>query len=136
MNEPIQSERVEAWFVIPLVRESNKKQPHNALLWGCLRAELYRAAGGETRKRIFLEDVERSKGSWNNPETGKAVQDTSRKYTVIIDRHRADTVLREVLERAANSFDQDEILFLVQGVERSVKRDRTKGFLDGDPEGA
>src|SRR5436190_14701172 len=114
MIASVNEERIETWFVIPLVRNSNKK-PHVALLWGCLRAELYRVAGGEARKRVVLEDVEESSGSWKNPTTSKPVRDKSRKYTVVIERQNAETVLRAVLERAANSFDQDEILFLVQG---------------------
>ena len=35
---------------------------------------------------------------------------------------KANGALRKVLERAANSFDQDEILYMVQGVDRTVKR--------------
>jgi hypothetical protein len=128
-------ERIETWFVIPLVRNSDKKR-HMAPLWGLLRAELYRAAGGEASKRVVLEDVEESPGSWKDPATGKPVRDKSRKYTVVIERQKAETVLRAVLERAANSFDQDEILFLVQGTDRSVKRDHNKGFLEGDPAGS
>ena len=102
----------------------------------CARSFTWRrAAGGESRKRVVLEDMELWPGSWKNPVTGKPVRDTSTKYTVIIEREKADTVLPGVLERAANSFDQEEILFLVQGIDRSVKRDPDKGFLKGDPAG-
>ena len=83
---------------------------------------------------MAIEDVELISGSWRNPKTGASVSDQSRKYTMIIARDSVGA-LRAVLERAANSFDQEEILFMVQGVDKSVKRDPAKGYLKGDPAG-
>lgn len=125
--------RIETWFVIPTVRDSDKKK-HRATLWGLLRAELYEVAGADSWKWVILEELAPTKGSWKNPKTGKPVRDKSRKYTVVVLREKAEEI-REVLFRAANSFDQQEILFMVLGVDRSVKRDPKKGFLKGDPEG-
>ena len=127
-------ERIETWFLIPLVPDSDKTKPHVATIWRFLRAELYDFAGGESSKPVVIEDVELISGSWQNPKTGASVSDQSRKYTMIIARDRVDA-LREVLERAANSFDQEEILFMVLGVEKPVKRDPAKGYLKGDPAG-
>lgn len=62
--------------------------------------------------------------------SGRLVTDESRKYTVLV---REDNVeeLRAVLGRAANSFDQEEILFVVQGVDQSVRRRIEDGLLKG-----
>ena len=42
---------------------------------------------------------------------------------------------RDVVSNSTNSFDQEEILFLVQGLDQSIKRNLRKGFLEGDPAG-
>ena len=90
--------------------------------------------GGESSKPVATEDVELISGSWRDSKTEGTVPDRSRKYTVIIVRDRIDA-LRRVLERAANSFDQEEILFVVQGVDKTVKRDPDKDPLKGDSAG-
>ena len=110
---------------------------HVATLWGLLREEVYQVAGGWSGpKKVIavIEDVEDVPGGWRDPATGKCSEDESRKYTVMIERKKVDE-LREVLARVANSFDQDDILFVVQGEDRSVKREPGKGFLKGDPAG-
>jgi len=135
-------ERIETWCVIPMVRNSAPKAKHRATLWGHFRAEIYEAIGGVSGPTSVMiepaahvmEGYEPVPGGWRNPKTGREETDLSRKYTMIVERSRVDA-LRSVLERAANSFDQEEILFLVQGADRSVKRDPTKGFLKGDPAG-
>jgi hypothetical protein len=124
--------RIETWFVVPIVRNSNR-QAHIAELWSHLRREIYDIAGGFSGpKQVIIEDIESVAGSWRDPATGAEVPDESRKYTVVIAQSRVGA-LREVLERAANSFDQEEILFMVKGEEQSVRRDPSKGFLHGDP---
>jgi len=89
---------------------------------------------GPKRVIALIEDVEPLPGSWRDPATGKSVEDESRKYTVIVGSEKIGE-LRAVLERAANSFDQDEVLFVVQGMDQTVKRDPRKSFLKGDPVG-
>ena len=136
MPDPAPEARIETWFLIPLVRNSDQK-PHVATLWGSLRDEVYAVAGGWSGPKkvvAVIEDVALVPGGWRDPATGKCSEDESRKYTVLIARSQVDK-LSEVLVRAANSFDQEEILFLVQGGDRSVKRDPNKGFLMGDPAG-
>jgi len=136
MVAAIPEARVETWFVIPLVRNSDRR-PHDVALWGLLREEVYEVAGGVSGPRrviALIEDVEPLPGSWRDLATGKPVEDESRKYTVIVAREKLDE-LRAIMERAANSFDQDEVLFVVQGVDQSVKRDPSKGFLKDDPSG-
>ena len=128
--------RIETWFLVPLVRNSDKKK-HVGTLWGALRAEVYQIAGGWSGpKKVIavIEDVDLVPGGWRDKTTGKCSQDQSRKYTVMIERSKIQG-LAEVLVRAANSFDQQEILFVVQGEDHSVRRDPNKGFLKGDPAG-
>ena len=88
---PESGDRIETWFVLPTVRNSDK-QTHRSTMWGLLRAELYAVAGGESWKRVMLEELSPTKGGWKNPATGKAVRDTSRKYTMIVEETKAQTV--------------------------------------------
>jgi hypothetical protein len=136
MPDPVPEARIETWFLIPLVRNSDQK-PHVGTLWGSLRDEVYAVAGGWSGPKkvvAVIEDVALVPGGWRDPATEKCSEDESRKYTVLIAKSQVGK-LSEVLVRAANSFDQEEILFLVQGGDRSVKRDPSKGFLMGDPAG-
>jgi hypothetical protein len=135
MPEPGAEKRIETWFLIPLVRNSDKKA-HAATLWGQLRDEVYQVAGGWSGPTTVtvIKEVEPVPGGWRDPTTGKCSEDESRKYTVLIAKSSVDDLAR-VLGRAANSFDQDEILFVVQGEDHSVKRDIGLGFLKGDPAG-
>ena len=127
-------ERIETWFLIPILRDSDK-QPHRVTLYTALRRELYDVAGGISGPTtVVIENIELVPGSWQDPETGLPSGDESRKYTVIIARSTVP-LLEEVLARAANSFDQKEILFVVQGIDRSVRKDPAKGFLREDPAG-
>lgn len=125
--------RKETWFLIPLVRNSDKRL-HIVTLWSCLRDELYTLAGGWSGPQRVIALIEAVPGGWRDPATGRCSEDESRKYTVLVPASEFGA-LSELLVRAANSFDQDEILFVVQGEDRSVKRDPSKGFLAGDPEG-
>jgi len=136
MPDPGTEARIETWFLIPLVRNSDQKA-HAVTLWGQLRDEVYQVAGGWSGpKRVIavIEDVELVPGGWKDPTTGKCSEDESRRYTVLVAKSNVEE-LASVLARAANSFDQDEILFVVQGEDHSVKRDLGKGFLKGDPAG-
>ena len=107
-------EEIGTWFLIPLVRSSNG-QPHVVELWRCLREEVYGIAGGWTGPESVkvLRKGDPVPGGWRNPKTGAPEEDESRKHTVIVPRSKVGA-LREVLLRAANSFDQKEILFMVQ----------------------
>ncbi len=140
MTDSTPEERYESWFLIPLVRDSDRC-PHSATLWGLLRDEVYAVAAGWSGPTSVVaikesvrvvENVEAVPGGWKDLITGRLTEDESRKYTVLIPRDQVE-VRREVLARAANSFDQAEILFVVRGLDRTVKRDPAKGFLKGDP---
>ena len=127
-------EEIGTWFLIPL-RRSSDDQLHVVELWRCLREEVYAIAGGWTGPESVkvLRKDDPVPGGWRSP-TGAREEDESRKYTVIIPRSHVEA-LREVLLRAANSFDQKEILFMVQEVKQSVRLDPSQGFLKGDPAG-
>src|SRR3989442_684160 len=106
--------RIETWFLIPIRRNSDK-QLHVATLWSNLREEISALAEGLSGPTgvVVIKDVELVEGSWTNPKTGKREEDESRKYTVMLSESKVEN-LRNVLDRAANSFDQDEILFVVR----------------------
>ncbi len=99
------------------------------------RAEIHGVSSGWTgpqrvRRDPLIENVKTLPGGWTEPITGKVVTDESRKYTVLVPEDRIED-LRAVLGRAANSFDQEEILFVARGVERSVRRTAEDGLLAG-----
>lgn len=126
--------RVESWFLIPLVRNADR-QLHAPELWGLLRAEVFAVAHGwtgpeEVRKDPLIESVKTLPGGWTDPLSGRLITDESRKYTVLVSEDNVEE-LRAVLGRAANSFDQEEILFVVQGVDQSVGRRIEDGLLKG-----
>ncbi|MBI4617687.1 MAG: hypothetical protein HY720_29010 [Planctomycetes bacterium] len=125
---------IETWFVIPIRRNSEPKDQHVAMLWGLLRNEVYKAAGGWTGPECtrVIRDLELLPGGWVNPATGKPQDDESRKYTVLVEESKVND-LAQVLARATNSFDQLAILFVVQGEGRNVLQDLEKGYLEGDP---
>ncbi len=125
-------EEIETWFLVPLVRNSDR-QTHAAPLWACLREEVFAIPAGMSGPECWRKD-DPVPGEWRDPKTGERVEDESRKYTIVLRRSRVEA-LRDVLWRAANSFDQEEILFLVRGVKTEVKRDASKGILKGDPAG-
>lgn len=124
-----QDTEVECWFLIPLERNSDRGK-HPPVLWRLLREEICQLFTGWTGpQRILIETVEPVPGGWM-PVPGKVIKDVSRKYTVVIPENRAAD-LQSILERAANSFDQEEILLLVRSVNRSVPRRADAGLLKG-----
>lgn len=129
-------QRIECWFLLPLLRNSDHEL-HPVELWGIFRRnlqELFQGWSGPVdvvKERIrAIQDVSSVPGGWV-PEADKVIEDESRKYTVIIPSSRVEE-LRGLLEKAANSFDQEEILCIVQGIDRSVPKKQSAGFLDGD----
>lgn len=126
--------RVESWFLIPLVRNGDR-QLHAPEVWGLLRAEIFAVAHGwtgpeEIRKVPLIETVKTLPGGWKDPASGRVITDETRKYTVLVPEDDVEE-LRAVLGRAANSFDQEEILFIVHGVDQSVRRRIEDGLLKG-----
>lgn len=123
---------VTCWFVIPIVRNSNRNKKHPPVLWRLLEDALCREiSSGLTGPRTFFgyEDVELLPGVWI-PER-KRIEDESRKYTVFVPESRIEQ-LRSLLKRAANSFDQLSIALDVRGDPEFVvpEPEQKDGFLE------
>ncbi len=54
-------------------------------------------------------------GEWVEGQTGKVIEDESRKYHVAVPEDRVE-ILRTILRRVANSFDQECIYLSVAGL--------------------
>ena len=120
---------VECWFLIPIVRDSDRG-PHQAVLWKFLEETLSDAWGGWTGP----ESIEwgRKKGAvpggWKPQGSDGPITDECRKYTVFMPPAKLDA-LRSLLKKAANSFDQQEILLIVRGRRERVIPTPEDGFL-------
>lgn len=108
-------------FLIPVVRDSDRK-PHPPVLWRLLQDALLRRFGGVT-------GPETVRGIWSLGEGEEPVKDVSRKYTVAVPAERMDE-LRDLLRRAANSFDQRVIHLEVAGYAETLEAKPEEGFLE------
>jgi hypothetical protein len=100
------------------------------VLWRLLEEVLSDAWGGWTgpesvewgRKKAVVP------GGWKPEGADQPITDESRKYTVFVPPAEMDT-LRSLLRKAANSFDQQEILLSVRGRRERVIPTPEDGFL-------
>lgn len=67
-------------------------------------------------------------GGWKPEESADPVTDESRKYTVFVPPGKLDA-LRSLLKKAANSFDQQEVLLSVRGRRERISPTPEDGFL-------
>ena len=68
-------------------------------------------------------------GGWKPEESADPITDESRKYTVFVALAKLDA-LRSLLMKAANSFDQQEILLSVRGRRERIVPRPEDGFLE------
>jgi hypothetical protein len=100
------------------------------VLWRLLEEALSEAWGGWTgpepmrwgRKKAAIP------GGWKPQASADPITDESRKYTVFVPPPRLDA-LRSLLKKAANSFDQQEILLSVRGRRERIVPTPADGFL-------
>lgn len=125
-REPLE---VECWFLIPLVRDSDRGL-HQPVLWRLLEEALSDTWGGWTGPETMQWGRKKSAvpGGWK-PEGSDPIADESRKYTVFVPTARLNA-LRSLLKKAANSFDQQEILLSVRGRRERIIPTREDGFLE------
>jgi hypothetical protein len=76
----------------------------------------------------MYKDVETVAGEYVEDATKKIVRDESRRYTVAIPRSRLDD-LRQLLRKAANTFDQKAIYLSVAGEVEFVTPKPEDGLL-------
>ncbi len=122
---------VDCYFLVPIRRNSDRKL-HSRLLWRDLRQALRASFGGSSgpRKIFAFREVELMPGEWVQGQTGKVIQDESRKYHVAVPEEHV-TTLRGILRKVANSFDQECIFLSVAGIVEYVERRPEEGFLEG-----
>jgi hypothetical protein len=68
-------------------------------------------------------------GGWKPEGAERPITDESRKYTVFIPTAKLGA-LRSLLKRAANSFDQEEILLSVRGRRERIVPTPEDGLLE------
>lgn len=120
---------IECWFLLPIVRNSDGG-PHPSVLWRLLEEALSEGWGGWTgpesvqwgRKKDVVP------GGWKPEGADAPIADENRKYTVFMPPAELDT-LRSLLRKAANSFDQQEILLSVHGRRERIIPTPKDGFL-------
>ena len=122
---------VDCYFLVPIRRNSDRRL-HSRLLWRDLRQALRTSFGGSSGpRRIFaFREVELMPGEWVQGQTGKVIEDESRKYHVAVADDQV-AALRGILRRVANSFDQECIFLSVAGIVEYVERRPEEGFLEG-----
>jgi hypothetical protein len=105
---------VECSFLLPIVRDSDR-EPHPPVVWRLLQDAIRTTfPRGHSGPELFYRDVETVPGEYVEEATQTIVRDESRRYTVAIPRSRLDD-LRQLLRRAANTFDQKAIYLSVAG---------------------
>ena len=99
-------------FLIPTRRDSNLSdgKAHHPRTWKWLRCQLYQFGGGTVAGDL-------AEGWYLDRETGQAVTDRSRKYTVAVRRALLGP-LREVLREACRVFCAEVHLFECCGPRR------------------
>jgi hypothetical protein len=68
-------------------------------------------------------------GGWQPKRAERPITDESRKYTVFVPPAKLEA-LRSLLRKAANSFDQEEILLSVRGRRERIIPTPEDGFLE------
>lgn len=111
---------VECRFLVPLVRDSDRR-PHKLWHWKSLQNALFHHFGGFTGPEGPVPGIYRSR-------SGRRVADLSRRYTVAVLPGSVE-ILRGLLRRAANTFDQECIYFVVGGDAELVDAEPSAGDL-------
>jgi hypothetical protein len=124
-----QTLEVECWFLIPIVRDSDRRV-HQPVLWRLLEEALSDAWGGWTGPETMRWGKKKGivRGGWKAKQSVRPITDESRKYTVFVPPTKLGG-LRALLKKTANSFDQQEILLSVRGRRERIIPKPGDGFL-------
>ena len=119
---------VECAFLIPIVRDSDGS-PHPPIVWRLLQ-DAIRALfpQGHSGPELMYKDVETIQGEYVDEAARKVVGDVSRRYVVAIPRSKLPD-LRQLLRKAANTFDQKAIYLSVAGEVEFVTPGPEDGML-------
>jgi hypothetical protein len=122
-DRPIQCE-----FFIPIVRNSDK-QPHQATAWNLLGNEIRRVfPAGHSGPETFYRGEALLPGEYEGSPGEPPIKDESRRYLLAIPPSKVDD-LRQLLRKAANTFDQMAIYLSVKGDVEFVEPTENDGYL-------
>jgi hypothetical protein len=108
-ERPVQCE-----FFIPIVRNTDK-QPHQPKAWSELGSEIRRVfPAGHSGPETFYRGDALVPGEYEDTPGETPIKDTSRRYLLAIPPNKVDE-LRQLLRKAANTFDQLAIYLSVKG---------------------
>lgn len=124
------SRQLECSFLIPVLRDSDR-QPHQPVTWRQLEDALIGEFGGRTGpgRVIAFKSAELLPGSWVPEGAEGPIEDESVRYWVSVPEDRIDA-LRNLLRKAANTFDQQSIYLSVAAHVEYVQPTPDDGFLE------
>jgi len=130
MDEPL----VECSFPIPIVRDSAPRQHHQPHAWDDLTIELRKLVksyprGHQGPKTVFHWEEDVMPGEYEEGPTSGVTRDESRKYWIALPAAKVED-LREMLRRAAKTFDQRAIYLSVAGRVEFVEARPEAGALN------
>lgn len=104
----------ECSFIIPLVRDTDR-MAHPPFAWSRFQDALRETfPKGHSGPELMYKEVETVPGEYVDEAAKKVVGDISRRYIVAIPRSDLDA-LRQLLRKAANTFDQKAIYLSIAG---------------------
>jgi hypothetical protein len=110
MNEKL----VECSFLVPLVRDTDRVA-HPPIAWTLFQDAMREVfPKGHTGPELVYMEVETVPGEYVDEEAKKVVSDVNRRYIVAIPRSKLED-LRQLLRKAARTFDQKAIYLSVAG---------------------
>jgi hypothetical protein len=119
---------VQCEFFVPIVRNSDK-QPHQPTAWNLLGSEIRRVfPAGHSGPETFYRGDALVPGEYQDNPGEPPIKDTSRRYLVAIPANRVDE-LRQLLRKAANTFDQKAIYLSVKGDVEFISPGDSDGYL-------
>jgi hypothetical protein len=120
---------VQCEFFVPIVRNSDK-QLHQPSAWALLGNEIRRVfpAGHTGPETFYRGDAPLVPGEYEDCPQNPPIQDTSRRYLLAIAEAKVDD-LRQLLRKAANTFDQKAMYLSVKGDVEFVSATESDGFL-------
>ena len=119
---------VQCEFFVPIVRNSDKK-PHQPMAWRAFGNEIRRMfPAGHSGPETFYRGDTLVPGEYEDSPEAAPIQDESRRYLLAIPETKIDD-LRQLLRKAANTFDQKAMYLAVKGDVEFVTATEADGFL-------
>lgn len=119
---------VQCEFFVPIVRNSDKK-PHQPTAWMALGSEIRRVfPAGHSGPETFYRGDSLVPGEYEDRPQEPPIQDESRRYLLAIPETKLDD-LRQLLRKAANTFDQKAMYLAVKGDVEFVTASDADGYL-------